>query len=346
MQVQAARRRASASVLAAVLAAGVMLWGTPAQATAPAVSPVITGKGSTILPAATDTYLGWSANSKHHKQHFDLYAKRFGNGRKRINSTKVQAWSGGIVGDQFALQFSTGAFSDIGIFNLAKWKPKKVPSGINTKLWEWSPTIDSDHILFGRNDFRKKNSPWKVLLYDRSSHHITTLDKAPSKCRCLFPGQVQGNYATWTKCVSRTNCNSYYYDISGHQKHALATTSGKIQWYAVPEGSGTFYFVQSGWKCASTTQIMRWAVGDLTPTAVATLPSGFTVWDRLYATTGGGAQAQVYFDRAKCSHPNPDIFVVDNASARVAPSVAAAGRTVNVGRSGSALPVAGPQAGP
>ena len=324
MQLKAVRRAFVVGLSLCVTGSGA-LWVAPhAGATAPVVSPVITGKIPTISPAATNTYFAWTAFSRRHKGLVDTFVKKFGSGRKAIKAPpKIQVWSGGIADDTFIVQLSKGrGISDLGLVDLRHHKLKKrSPPGLDTGQFEWQPTIDADDILFGRTGTRPRYV-WKILLYDRSSHHITTLDSAPGKCRCLIPGQVLGNYATWTRCPSSSNCSSYYYDISAHMRHQIPKTPGTpVSYYAVPNGSGTFYSVQSGAKCTSATQIVRWVIGDPAPTAVATMPPGVTVWSRLYATTGGGSQDQVYFDRGKCKNGNPDIYMIDDANARTVPSI-------------------------
>ncbi len=191
--------------------------------------------------------------------------------------------------------------------------------GINTKLWEWSPTISPSYILFGRNSFRTLSSPWKVILYNRTTGVSKILASVKNRCECIFPGQVTDQYATWTKCSS-TLCQSWYYTIATGALAKIPNPLGKQTYYpAVAATSNNMYFARSGTGCGVSTKIYRWNPATPgTTVLVSTLASGYDLSTSSLANRDAGHDDVVIAQLVCGGQFNADILEISDADTATA----------------------------
>lgn len=299
-------------------------------------SPVKTGRVYEWLPAADDGYFAWSQNSLARPRHTDYFAEPTGESAYKVNPQGTFGYGGGIDGTTLIYQQVNGrrTDSDLKLWDLTS-KTSSNPPGVNSSLWEWSPTISGDWVLFGRNKFARPSSPWRVILFNTSTLEMRRLDSVPYRCRCIYPEQVRGDYATWTKCTG-SRCQVFLHTISSSTTQRIPNPYDRYQYSSSLASDGIVYFVRSGNACGAKVKIIAWTSGGPDAgTVIAAIPSGRDIY-QMYTYTDGSGLDHVYFDRFSCRAAQSDIYVLDEQSG---------GRPVS--RSpGSETPGSGPRARP
>jgi hypothetical protein len=299
------------AVLAVLLA---LVTGSAATAGVVATK-VEGGAGDQILGQRNTDWGVWTSNTRDHPRAYNAYGRMIGSPRFRINPAGSQGFAGTLLGDtsQAIYQKIDRGSSNIYLYDLDAKQQTSPGAGVNTDLWEWQPSVSDGFVLFGRNSFRTRSSPWKVMLFDRTTHTFKTLDSVTYRCGCIYPGQVTDQYATWTKCTAA--CQVWVYDIGAQQAARVPNPSTQYQyWPGVSESTGDIYFVGAD-DCGSGTQILRWNPTQKGgPGVVYTLPQGFNVSVSLRVTDDGGGHQDLYFDRQVCGgHFYADIYTLADA---------------------------------
>jgi hypothetical protein len=298
------RVRLAGAGLAMVLVGVAAAWATLLTP-----QPVVTASGRQFSPAAAPgaAYLAYAQTRPGHPRAFDVYVKPAGMPRFKVN-TRGQAFTGGIDGTTLVYQSIRNNQSDIRLFDLVS-HTKSVPAGVNTRRWEFYPTISGDWILFGRSwSYRPYN--WEVVLHNTTTNETRTLaTRINKRHRQVVPGQVSGDFATWASFNSQTKATQLFlYQISTATPTALpATPTGKEEYAPSVSPTGTVFYVRSGMSCGSHVTLREYASGIDTPLAV--LPKGYDV-DSTFAVDEGGGNSTVYFDRLQCSTGKSHIYKI------------------------------------
>ena len=283
------------------------------------------GPGDQVTGMGNTEWRVWSSNSTRERSRYNAYARKDGSRRIKLNARGTKGFFGSLNDDtsQAIYQQASGGGrlgarsgrSNIYLYNLQTKRRHSPGNGVNTKLWEWSPSVSADHILFGRNDLRRNGSLWRVMLYDRDTHTVTRLDSARNRCRCIFPGQVTDEYATWTKC-SQTLCQSWYYTIGTDVSAMIPNPLDEQTYYpAVTATTGNLYFARSGTGCGAGTQILSWhpVVGGA-PELISTLPAERDLAASSMAFHDAGGHDDVYLSMLICSGRfASDLYKIDDA---------------------------------
>jgi Tol biopolymer transport system component len=301
-------RRWRMALLGATAAGGVFVAAAWAALLTP--QPVVTAKGRQILPSAVAgaTYLAYSQSRPHHGNLYDVYVKPAGEPRYKVNRRGV-GYAGGLDGTTLVWQSVRNGQSDLRLFDVAA-HTGSVPSGVNTRRWEFWPTISGDWILYGQLWHRRPVN-WRVILHNTNTAETRVLDERINRPhREVDPGQVNGDYATWESWNSRTNvANVFRYQISTQTSMKLPEPAGRSQYYASVTPDGTVYYVRSRLVgCGNHVVIRQYAGGVDTP--LATLPLGSDVLTRTFAVDEGGGVTTVYFDRYQCSTGRTHIYKI------------------------------------
>jgi hypothetical protein len=223
-----------------------------------------------------------------------------------VNGGRSRAWSGSIDGTTFVYQLARGGDSDIRLMDVVS-HVKSAPTGINTRRWEWSPTISGNWILFGREALARNR--WRVLLHNTSTAETITLADVEGKSTRADPGQVSGDYAVWDRCAHHV-CNVYRYTIStGDTTRIPNTLTGRLQYFPSVTSTGTVYFAHSGDGCGRGVKLVEWVQGQPLNVLVAFRPgrdlttSTQTVPDQVAGT-------DVYYDKYTCRTAASDIYEI------------------------------------
>ena len=232
-------------------AAGLVVVGLVGVATAWATlltpQPVVTAKGRQFDPSAAlgGANIAYDQSRPGHPKQFDVYVKPAGMARFKVNR-RGQAFGGGIDGTTMIYQSVLRGQSNLRLFNLAT-HARSAPPGVNTKRWEFLPTISGDWILYGQTwSFRPRN--WRVILHNTNTSETRILDERVNRRHTdVVPGQVNGDYATWSSYNSRTRTgNVFLYQISTATKTKLPAPTGKVQYFSSVTPAGTVFYVRSG----------------------------------------------------------------------------------------------------
>jgi hypothetical protein len=267
-------------------------------------TPILGGSTDQILPDANASFIGWSHNTKAHPRHYNAYVQPLSGGSVKLNTGTSFGWFGGIRPDANEAAFqqtnARQSQSDIRIVDLdvLPLAPTS-PPGLNSKAWEFRPSISASRILFGRILDRRT----LIYVYDRTLQTSIALASARNLRNGsprIFPDDVTETYATWTKCV--TVCNVYFHSLVTNVTTVIPNPNKAHQYNSsVSDTTGDMYFVTSGRGCGVRVKILRWHIGDPLPyTVVAALPSGYDVALRT-ATFNDGTNDNVFFDRVRCA---------------------------------------------
>jgi hypothetical protein len=291
--------------------------GTGALAGTVAETPVETGAANQFAGDGNTTYLTWSSNTTAHPRHYDAMFRLLAGGPSmKMNAAGTIGYSGDINGDttEAVYQQIDSSGSDLYTYDLALQTRTAAPQAVDSTLWEYGASISDGYILYGRNKFNRKSSPWKIMLYDRNTDTNIVLDTVTNACACVYPGQVSDDYATWTRC-SKSICQAWYYDIAGQTTQKIPNPNGKLQYFpAVSGATGDLYFVQSAFGCGLHTKIMQWnPVAGGAANVVSSQPRGYDVYVGPNVFDDGTHQ-DVYVDRQICSGKYyADIYVINDA---------------------------------
>lgn len=213
--------------------------------------------------------------------------------RFQVNPPGTFAQTGGIVGDRLTFQLVRRSQSDLVVADLKTRHLSPLRGAINTPQWEWRPSASGRWVLFGRIDYSR--NAYLIALADIHSGVVRVLDRVAGHGAYAAPGQVNGNWAVWTRCPDN-KCRVARYDIARSYTTYVPNRHGDADHFgASVTRSGVVYFgADRGW--CENTRLMKW--GGAMPTAVARLPRG-TAFQYSFASDAGRAR-DVYYDRVAC----------------------------------------------
>jgi hypothetical protein len=306
-------RRKTTHVLATAVAAS----ATALAATAATPSPVKAGPRNEVGPAASDEWFAWSKSRAKQVSPLDLWAQRAGGRPFRVNPKKSQAYAGGIDGARLYYQLIHGRFadrSDIMLFDLNARRLRRLPSGINTPVWECCATGSGDWLLFSRGHVESRDRQL-VLLRNLVSGELRVLDTIRNRRGFLSAGQLNGTFAVWVRCNPRP-CQLFRYDVSTATATALSTQPGKSVYAPSINQYGTVYYAQSNSGCGKSVELVKQRI-EGPPEVLAKLPEGKDVDVTYSFATLGKSPSEivttwVYYDLTSCRRQRSDIYrVVD-----------------------------------
>jgi Tol biopolymer transport system component len=292
-----------AAVLGACIVTGVALAGTALQTP----QQVTSSSGRQAIPAAAPggAYLAYAQSRPTHKNVYDVYVKPAGQPRIKVNHRGV-GWPGAFDGNTFIYQQAYRGQSDIHLFDLTTHQ-RSIPSGVNTNRWEWQPSMSNGWILYGQIWGSRPDNDriilWNSTMSDRRilAHQIGKPDAR------LWPGQVNGDYATWTRWGRRLNI--FRYQITTDTTIKIPRPSDRPQYAASVSSDGTVFYVRSRNACGARVFLREYDPQTLTDTALAALPPGYDV-NVTYTVDEGGGEHTIYFDRFRCKTGASHIFKI------------------------------------
>ena len=216
------RIHARTSLVLAVIAVAVVAVTLPSGAGSVSPTPVLTTPDIwEDFPAygsdGLNTLFAWTRNSKAKPNAFNAFLVNLaikGADPIRVNPSNTRGYTGAVENGRLLWQQVKRGQSDLRLYDYSDSENVAPPAGINNGDWQWHPSVDGDTYLYGENRFNSPDAPWKVILATDTDGNIDKiiLDKAKNRCKCIWPGQVVGDYATWTKCT--TTCQVWIYEIS------------------------------------------------------------------------------------------------------------------------------------
>jgi hypothetical protein len=254
------------------------------------------------LPSADAQHLAWSQATRRNPRYL-LYLQRSGEPRVRVNRPRTEGYSGGFEGETFVYQEVRGRKSNLQLYDVAGGGRSAPPAGVNTRQWEWHPTISGDWLLFGRSNITARVD--FVLLRNLITGETRRLGSLRWGGRTIAePGQVSGNYAVWFRCTPA--CDVFLYDIAAGTTTRIPNPSRRQHYDPSVTSDGTVYFVRSGRGCGASVRLVRHPLGG--PSRVlAALGTGRDS-AHTYALENGNGTTSVFFDRVRCSTGGWDVL--------------------------------------
>jgi hypothetical protein len=260
--------------------------------------PVLTrAKSGEFQPARGNGYLAWERNTSARPNWYNVYARRDGQRRFRVNAPGTQGAMGGIEGTSLVYQQFKGSRSNIKFYNLETRKRSSPRVYVNTRKWEYWPSISGDWILFGRRNASATKR--KVILFNRATLAVRIIDETTNARSFISPGQVNGEFVVWHRCRPVPNCDVYRYNIRTRLTRRIPTGGSASQHGASVTSDGTVYMTRSGKKCGHKVRLMRFPVGG-PATLLSRLSKGRNSFDSFALTDETGAN-HFYFEVSRCN---------------------------------------------
>jgi len=258
-------------------------------------------------PSAAPGYFAWVQNSRSHPRLYNLYAQHNGRTRLRINPAGTQAGEGtGIDATTLVYTQRHGAKFSIMMFDLQTKHRFAPPAGVNTPNIEDEPTISGDWLLFHRQN--RATAPGTnsatILLRNLTTGATRTLATVPQG-GFLEAGQVNGDWAVFTKSVNDRRFNVWLYQISTKSLTLVPNPRDKVHSAAAVNPFGTVYFEESGSACGSNATVEVYPIGGPMITA-GTLRPGIDMFHPFLFEHGSTDSFQ--FAKLHCAGGATDVF--------------------------------------
>jgi hypothetical protein len=283
------------------------LAGPAAAGIAP--SAVKTGTANEQRPAATTAWFAWTRAPADHPFRVNVWVEEMPIGSTtpfRVNPAGTRGWTGGIEGNQLVYQEVGGGDSDIRLYDVMTRTALPDPP-VNTDRWEWAPTISEDSsgntwILFGRQN--SSTGVQRVIAYNVTTASSHPLQETSNFRYALIPGQVNGDWATWTAC--KPTCQVRYVNLADPAQISTVPRPSYVrhQYASSIAEDGTIYYVRSGSGCGANVRLMRRSGGGTQ--LLVDLPDRRDIFTT-YASDEG-LQTQVYYDRLSCGSKAWNIY--------------------------------------
>jgi hypothetical protein len=256
-------------------------------------------------PAAGPDHFAWAKWGPRTGGFWDARVQPEVGGSFALNRGSTNGFLGGFDGDTVVYQEARGKQSSIVFFDLPSRTRSNPPPGVNTRLWEWHPTLSGDWILFGRRDFRARID--RVILRNLTTGEtriVNQIRTGPN--RGSEAGQVNGNHAVWYSCTPR--CRVYRHDIAAMTTTVVPNPGAHHAYNPSVTPDGTVYFTRSGRGCGVAVRLVR-ASPDGATTVLTPIPRP---WDSFhtYALANDDGTTSVFYDRRHCRTGASDIFKV------------------------------------
>jgi hypothetical protein len=299
-----------AVVVLTLLVLAAALAGPAATGVTPTPQPVKTTTANEQNPAASTAWFAWTQSSTDHPTRTNVRAEPAAGGSSfRVNPDGTRAWTGGIAGTRLVYQQIKSGDSNIRLFDLANQTHFRNPE-VNTDRWEWHPTISTERtddgdtwIMFGRQNVSTLTQ--KIIAYNVNDDMSVVLEETSNGRYSLIPGQVNGDWATWTAC--KPNCNVRYRNLVALAPKETVRRPDFVrhQYGSSIAEDGTLYYARSGSGCGANVRIMRNSAG------VNQLLVDFPDHRDLFFTyVDDQAGNEVYYDRVGCGAGTWNIYQV------------------------------------
>jgi hypothetical protein len=256
-------------------------------------------------PSAAPGEFAWVQNSRLHPHLYNAYAQIGGGARFRVNAPGTQAADGtGIDGHMMVYTQVLGSQRSIRLFNLQTHARHAPPAGVNTANLEDEPTMSGNWLLFHRREFAPTPGQ-QVLLVNRTTGATRLLASVRGTRSFLEAGQVNGNFAVFTKSRTGVVYNVWLYDISHRTLTVIPNPRGKVHTSAAVNPSGTVYYEQSGAACGSNATVEEYPIGGPVFTA-GTLKPGVDLFHPFLFENGG--LDRYLFAKLHCRGAGVDIY--------------------------------------
>ena len=272
-----------------------------AQAGPFAKIPVKASQAREITPAAAVGWIAWARGARRNFRFWELFAQG-SEGTVRVNRARTHGFAGGFDDGTLVYQEVRGRQSNLQRFDLLRETRSGLPAGVNTRHWEWHPTISGDWLLFGRSNRASRTDA--VFLRNLADGRTILLDRRRWGTRRIAePGQVNGDYAVWFRCTPR--CDVFLHDIAQGTTTKVPNPQARQQYDPSVTSDGTVYFVQSGRGCGTSVRLVRQPLGG-SAEVLTSLGAGRDSFHTFALEHGEGTS--VFFESVRCSNGASDVL--------------------------------------
>ena len=304
-------RKRTLELLAGVAASCLVLIGASGAArVATTPIPVKASARNEVSPAAGSGFFTWAKSRRGHPHVYDVWGQQDGQPPFKINAPGTSGFGGGIDGTTLVYQQIKNYNSDLRFFDLVNRRRTNVPPGINTSRWEFGATMSSGWLLFGRGVYQGTE---QMILHNLTTGEQRVLDSKRGKRGYLIAGQVNGNFAVWSKCLGNA-CDVFRYDIGARTRTTMAR-NGRLLYSPSVTPSGATYYVTGKTTCGGAELVKTTLDG-----ATFVLAESGSARDisSTYAVVLPGHPpnevpgVRIYFESWKCAGRRVDIYTVDD----------------------------------
>ncbi|MGH2675058.1 MAG: TolB family protein, partial [Actinomycetota bacterium] len=242
--------------------------------------PVLTTAAGEFQPARGPNHFAWEQNTKARPRHYDVFVQPDGGSPIKVNGGRSNGAMGGIDGDLLVYQEFRKRKSDLYFFNLTTGQRSRLPKAVNSRHWEYWPSLSDPWLLFAR--WNMKQGWRRLFLHNLETGEKRVLDHTRAEKAFIGPGQVNGDYAVWSTCPPKGKCQVYRYHIPTGSK-ALIPNPGAYHRAPSVIADGTVYLARGGKRCGAAESLVRSPI-EGTETVLVQLPEALSVGDT-YAFT-------------------------------------------------------------
>ena len=278
----------------------------PLPARAATERPVLTTPAGEFQPARGPNHFAWEQNTKAQPNHYDALVQPVGGAPTRVNRPRFNAAMGGIDGDLLVYQQYRKGRSDLFLYDLSTGARSRLPRRVNSRLWEYWPSISEPWLLFGR--WKMPKGARQLILHNLATGEQRVLHRVRSKKAFIDPGQVNGDFVVWSTCPAKGRCQVYRYQISSGTRVQLGNP-GSFQRAPSVTPEGTVFLSRGAKGCGGSVRIVKIAP-DGAETVLAQFPEGLDSRDTFAYMEESGV-THLYYERFACGkRTGSDIYEV------------------------------------
>lgn len=307
------RRSLSRVVMAAVVtasgAATIGSTGASAQSSGTSTAPLVSTRANELSAAESIDVLAWSRDDRRSGLRVNALA-RFDGQRIRLNQSRSDGLVGGVDGHRVSFVQMRGWRSRIRVTDVSTGEDVPLHSAVNQPGLEMTPTISGDWILYGR---WSGIQPYPSRVPERSAVYLSNyvtgevrVLQTTRRNRLLLPGQLNGVWASWSMCGTRSGCHVYRYNVETDTRTQVAVADSAL-YAASTHPSGDVFFARSGYACGRRVRLIRAGI-DGSREIVAHVPKGYDLF-RTFAHATSESQTRILYDRLRCKNSRSDIYV-------------------------------------
>jgi hypothetical protein len=249
-------------------------------------------------PVRRSGWIAWQQNTRERSRHYDVFVRPTEGGSKfRANAKRRSGANGDIEGDLLVFQQFGRGHSGLRFVDLQSHRRTRPPAAVNSDQWEYWPSMSGDWLLFGR---LMRSGPRRVILFNLSTGEERIVDRTRGDHAFLAPGQVNGDWAVWSKCPAGELCNLVRYRISTEVSHTVPNPHALEQYAASVDEDGNTYYAGGGDECGTRVKLIRQPRGG-SDEVLWRLPNGDDI-GRTYVLARPRAN-RVLFDHFACGEP-------------------------------------------
>jgi hypothetical protein len=278
--------------------------------------PIKATSRSEASPAAGTDWFAWAKSRSPGVSPYDVWAQHGTDPAFKVNANNTQAYPGGIDNGKLVYQQITDIdVSDLRLYDLTSRRHIPLPKNVNTKRWECCASLSGDWLLFTRGSPETRQLQL-VLLRNLVTKQERILDHLRNPRGVLSSGQVNGNFAVWSRCNPYPRCKIVRYDIAARKTIGLAVPSGKTVYGPSVGPNGTVYYLRSKPGCGKSVALVKQKLDGGVSVLLAFPPKLDA--DVTYAFAppqvgpGNPMTTQIYFDRSSCATRRSDIYRIDD----------------------------------